>query len=137
MPHPRFEAMTRAHVIEAARTFTPKRIQRWSCVVPVDGTIVAGDALVYPWLGATESVKRREGDSLLSGARLVSGKVRVRAAYTGLDRAWTLPPFVGSAQQPRRPDRPPQCHDPASERDPHEGDDGDDLGQPRGGDADR
>ena len=38
MPHPRFEAMTRAHVIEAARTFTPKRIHRWSCVVPVDGT---------------------------------------------------------------------------------------------------
>ena len=38
MPHPRFESMTRAHVIEAARTFTPKRIQRWSCVEPVDGT---------------------------------------------------------------------------------------------------
>src|SRR5258706_1971946 len=31
-------------------------------VLPVDGTIVAGDALVYPWLGATESVRRREGD---------------------------------------------------------------------------
>jgi cation transport ATPase len=58
-------------------------------VLPVDGTIVAGEALVYPWLGATESVKRREGDSLLSGARVVTGKVRVRAAYTGLDRAWT------------------------------------------------
>jgi cation transport ATPase len=58
-------------------------------VLPVDGTIVAGDALVVPWLGATESVRRREGDSVLSGARIVSGKLRVRAAYTGLDRAWT------------------------------------------------
>src|SRR2546425_614704 len=38
MPYPRFEAMTRTHVIGAARTITPKRIQRWSCVVPVDGT---------------------------------------------------------------------------------------------------
>src|SRR5262245_55791508 len=38
MPHPRFETLTRAHVIEAARTLTPKRIQKWSCVVPVDAT---------------------------------------------------------------------------------------------------
>jgi len=38
MPNPRFETMTRAHVIKAARAITPKRIQKWSCVVPVDGT---------------------------------------------------------------------------------------------------
>jgi Cu+-exporting ATPase len=58
-------------------------------VLPVDGSIVAGEALVIPWLGATESVKRREGESLLSGAQVITGKVRVRAAYIGLDRAWT------------------------------------------------
>jgi cation transport ATPase len=58
-------------------------------LVPVDGSVVAGEAILLPWLGATEAVKRREGDSLLSGARIVSGKVRVRAAYAGLDRAWT------------------------------------------------
>jgi len=57
-------------------------------ILPVDGTVVGGEAVVSPWLGASESVKRREGDSLLSGARLASGKLRVRAVYTGLDRAW-------------------------------------------------
>jgi P-type Cu+ transporter len=58
-------------------------------LLPVDGTIVAGEAVVLPWLGARESVKRRDGDALLSGARIISGKLRVRASYTGLDRAWT------------------------------------------------
>src|SRR5215475_10891077 len=38
MSHPRFAALTRAHVIEAARTHTPQRIQKWSCVVPVEAT---------------------------------------------------------------------------------------------------
>jgi len=57
-------------------------------VLSVDGTVVAGQATVVPWIGASESIKRREGDAVLAGARLVSGKLRVRAAYTGFDRAW-------------------------------------------------
>ncbi len=58
-------------------------------VLPVDGFVVAGEGLIMPWLGAVESVKRREGDSLLSGAQVISGKLRVRASYCGFDRAWT------------------------------------------------
>ena len=57
-------------------------------LVPVDGSVVAGEGIAVPWIGASESVKRREGDSLLAGSRITSGTVRVRATYTGLDRAW-------------------------------------------------
>ncbi len=57
-------------------------------VVSVDGTVVAGEATVVPWIGSSDSIKRREGDGVLAGARVLSGKLRVRAAYTGLDRAW-------------------------------------------------
>jgi cation transport ATPase len=56
--------------------------------LPVDGTVVAGEAVVLPWIGAKESLKRREGDALLAGARVISGPLRVRATYTGFDRAW-------------------------------------------------
>jgi P-type Cu+ transporter len=56
--------------------------------VPVDATIVAGDATVLAWLGAVEPVRRREGDALVAGARIVTGKVRARATCTGHDRAW-------------------------------------------------
>ncbi len=54
----------------------------------VDGTVVAGEAIIVPWMGASESIKRREGDALLAGARVTSGTLRVRATSTGLDRAW-------------------------------------------------
>ena len=37
MPHPRFDLITRDHVIQAARTVKPKPIQKWSCVVSVNG----------------------------------------------------------------------------------------------------
>lgn len=38
MPNPRFDRITRSHVIAAARSLAPKRIQKWSCVVSLDGT---------------------------------------------------------------------------------------------------
>jgi cation transport ATPase len=57
-------------------------------VVPADAMVVSGEASVLPWLGATESVRRREGDAIVAGAKLVTGKVRLRATYTGADRAW-------------------------------------------------
>jgi P-type Cu+ transporter len=57
-------------------------------LLSVDGSVVAGEATVVPWIGAAESVKRREGDALLAGSRITSGTLRVRATYTGFDRAW-------------------------------------------------
>lgn len=56
--------------------------------VPVDATIVDGEASVLAWLGAVEPVRRRAGDPLVAGARISSGKVRARATCTGYDRAW-------------------------------------------------
>jgi hypothetical protein len=38
MGNPRFDRMTRQHVIRAAQTLSPKRVQKWSCIVPVNGT---------------------------------------------------------------------------------------------------
>jgi hypothetical protein len=37
MSHPRLDATKRDHVIKAARSNKPKPIQKWSCVVPVNG----------------------------------------------------------------------------------------------------
>ena len=36
MSHPRFDAMTREHVVLAVRTMQPKPIRKWSCMVPVN-----------------------------------------------------------------------------------------------------
>jgi Cu+-exporting ATPase len=54
----------------------------------VDGNVIAGEAVVIPWIGATDPVRRREGDAILAGARIVSGRLRVRASYVGRDRSW-------------------------------------------------
>jgi cation transport ATPase len=55
---------------------------------PVDATIIAGSGKVAPWLGAKTVVDRGEGDHLVAGARLVEGRLRAVAAWTGHDRAW-------------------------------------------------
>jgi len=57
-------------------------------IVPADGTIVAGNAEVLLWLGATESALRGEGDHLVAGARVRTGRIRLTVAWTGNDRAW-------------------------------------------------
>lgn len=57
-------------------------------VVGVDGNVIAGEAVVIPWIGATDPLRRREGDAIVAGARVISGRLRVRATYVGLDRAW-------------------------------------------------
>jgi Cu+-exporting ATPase len=57
-------------------------------VLGVDGNVIAGEAVVVPWIGATDTVRRREFDTILAGARVVSGRLRVRATYAGLDRSW-------------------------------------------------
>ena len=57
-------------------------------VLGVDGHVIAGEALVIPWIGATDPVRRRDGDAMLAGGRVVAGRLRIRATYVGLDRAW-------------------------------------------------
>lgn len=57
-------------------------------VVPADGTIVAGNAEVELWAGTTETAVRGEGDHLVAGARVLSGRLRLIVTWTGQDRAW-------------------------------------------------
>ncbi|HVU01636.1 MAG TPA: HAD-IC family P-type ATPase [Polyangiaceae bacterium] len=66
-------------------------------VVPADATIVAGSATVHPWLSATSTITREEGDSVVAGARVVSGRVRAVAGWAGADRA-----FMRLTHDPRR-----------------------------------
>ncbi len=57
-------------------------------VVGVDATVVAGEARVVPWLGASTEVVKREGDPVVAGARVVSSRLRVMATWSGRERAW-------------------------------------------------
>jgi cation transport ATPase len=57
-------------------------------VLGVDGNVTAGEAVVIPWIGTTDPVRRREGDAIVAGARVISGRLRVRASYVALDRSW-------------------------------------------------
>ena len=66
--------------------------------VPVDGVVVSGDAVVSPWLDATTDVAKREGSSVVAGARVLSGALWVTATWTGADRAFAklLTPKAGA-----------------------------------------
>src|SRR5690606_1079917 len=55
--------------------------------VPVDGTVVEGEATVVPWPMAGETTIKKEGDLVVAGAEVVEGSLRVVAAATGPDRA--------------------------------------------------
>jgi len=56
--------------------------------VPADVTVVAGSAVVYPWLGARTTATRAEGDSIVAGATVERGRLRAVVAWAGHDRAW-------------------------------------------------
>lgn len=58
-------------------------------MVGVDAIVAAGQATVTPWLGAPHDVSKREGDAVVAGARVVSGRLRLTTTWSGLDRAWT------------------------------------------------
>jgi cation transport ATPase len=64
-------------------------------IVGVDASVVAGEALVLPWLDAREEVLRREGDPIVAGARVVSGSLRTTATWSGRERAWLK--LIGAA----------------------------------------
>jgi cation transport ATPase len=57
-------------------------------VVPADVIVVSGELVVLPWEGAVEPARRRDGDPVVAGAKVMSGRAQVRALYTGYDRAW-------------------------------------------------
>jgi P-type Cu+ transporter len=57
-------------------------------VVGVDGIVAAGEAEVAPWLDSPVVLGKREGDAVVAGATVVSGRLRVTATFAGADRAW-------------------------------------------------
>ena len=65
--------------------------------LPVDATITAGSAQVLPWFGATTPTTRREGDAIVAGALVESGRLRAVVGWAGFDRA-----FMRLTNDPRR-----------------------------------
>ncbi|HEY8087382.1 MAG TPA: HAD-IC family P-type ATPase [Polyangiaceae bacterium] len=57
-------------------------------VVGVDATVTAGEARVVPWLDATVEVTKREGDSVVAGARVLSSRLKMMTTWSGRERAW-------------------------------------------------
>ena len=57
-------------------------------VVGVDGLVSAGEIVVVPWFGASTEVTKGEGDAVVAGARVVSGRARLVTAWAGPERAW-------------------------------------------------
>jgi Cu+-exporting ATPase len=57
-------------------------------VVGVDGIVAAGDAEVAPWTDSPVVLPKREGDAVVAGGTVISGRLRVTATFAGADRAW-------------------------------------------------
>ena len=56
--------------------------------VPVDGVISAGSATMRPWLSAPYSIEAAESDSVVAGAQVLTGRIRVVVGWVGFDRTW-------------------------------------------------
>ncbi|HEY0465014.1 MAG TPA: hypothetical protein VGC79_12430, partial [Polyangiaceae bacterium] len=65
--------------------------------VPVDATITAGSAEILPWFGAASLTTRGEGDAIVAGAQIESGRLRAVVGWAGFDRA-----FMRLTNDPRR-----------------------------------
>jgi cation transport ATPase len=57
-------------------------------MIAVDGIVAAGEAEVAPWLDSPSLVDKREGDAVVGGAVVVSGRLRVNTTFAGPERAW-------------------------------------------------
>lgn len=57
-------------------------------VIGVDGIVSAGEAEVVPWLDSPIVLLKREGDAVVAGATVISGRLRVTATFAGAERAW-------------------------------------------------
>jgi cation transport ATPase len=56
--------------------------------VPADVVVTEGEVDVLPWLGAATPARRRAGDPIVAGARVIRGKLRATVTWAGLDRAF-------------------------------------------------
>lgn len=56
--------------------------------IAVDGVVAAGDADVAPWLESPALLRKGEGDAVVAGAVVVSGRLRINTTFAGADRAW-------------------------------------------------
>lgn len=66
--------------------------------IPVDGVVTTGDAEVVPWFDSPALLQKKEGDSVVAGATVVSGRLLVSATFSGNERAWLrLAPSVGTS----------------------------------------
>lgn len=72
-------------------------VAREGDVAPVDGVVRAGEAEVRAHPSAQASVRRGPGDSVLAGARITRGALRILATHVGTDRALVRPLRFGDA----------------------------------------
>jgi cation transport ATPase len=79
--------------------------------VPVDVEIVDGEADVLPWVGAAMPRRRRAGEVVVAGSRVIAGQLRGVCTHAGDDRALARPMLsaarradihVDAARAPRR-----------------------------------
>lgn len=56
--------------------------------IAVDGTVAAGEGDVAPWLESPALLRKGEGDAVVAGAVVVSGRLRINTTFAGGDRAW-------------------------------------------------
>ncbi|HMI94856.1 MAG TPA: HAD family hydrolase [Polyangiales bacterium] len=68
-------------------------------ILAVDGIVQAGEANVLPYPGATTPLRRRPGQPLLAGARVVDGSVRVLSTRVGDERSLVRLARVGSGRE--------------------------------------
>lgn len=57
-------------------------------VVPADGIVASGEAVVSPYVDATMDVPKRDGDVVVAGARVLQGTLRITASFGGNERAF-------------------------------------------------
>jgi len=67
--------------------------------VAVDGIVQGGEAAALLFSGSQTPTPRRAGDSILAGARIVEGAVRIRATRAGAERALIRIRRFGGADQ--------------------------------------
>jgi Cu+-exporting ATPase len=57
-------------------------------IVPVDVVVTGGEVEVLPWIGAATATRRRDGEAVVAGARVVKGRLRGTCTWGGNDRAF-------------------------------------------------
>ncbi len=60
-------------------------------IVPVDGVIASGEALIIPWHGTEQTESVTSGSRIVAGARVVAGELVIVATKTGAQRAFHAP----------------------------------------------